>query len=655
MNGQYSDLALFKSLVGDDPDTALNLAAQMFRVPLTLAQRVQQQESGGKQGAISPKGAIGRMQLMPDTAKTLGVNPHDEIENIWGGMKYLGDLLGTFGGSVPKALAAYNWGPKRVEQHGLSKLPRETLNFLTSILGPRQVWAAESPPQHSDEELFKSAGLSPTTKPTGQYSDEDLAKIAGIALPAKKAAPAPPQAAPRSAMQYIEPSLRQIFEIGGLLGGGFLGAASGPPGAIAGAGLGYGIGRKAAQAFETYAMGRPAPTLKQSLVQTAKDVPTGAVLEATGQAFPRALSTVGTKVIQPIMGRLAGMGTWVEEQALKRTPNFLAALRGKVSGEEVVDYFKGALEKVKNFRRQDYLSKLTEIRANPAQLSEVRNKLLKETNKLVSPEFYGIEVSTTPQGSTVVDFSQSSIVEHQAAVRKALEDITGWTDHSAHGLDVLKKRLSDYINQTGRNTPAEKLLTQLRNNLARNLESDIPGYGEMTKAYAKSSHLIRAVESALSMKEKGGVWNQFYADRTLRKLMSAMRQDREIAHDIINVFGHTAEEDLAGMTAGYMMRSPLPVGLSGTAGLLIGEASALKYLSPKFLPVLLASSPRIQGEFLALWGKGLQEFSGLSEPMSKAMMKQLGDALRQEKTQTQKQGQNQQFLDTLESLKAFAQ
>lgn len=108
-------------------------AATEKLIKLTLA--AMKQESGGSQNAISPAGAIGLMQLMPETAAGLGVNPYDWSENIFGGMKYYHQQLETFGGSIEKALAAYNAGPGAVQKYGGVPPYRETQNYVRIIKG----------------------------------------------------------------------------------------------------------------------------------------------------------------------------------------------------------------------------------------------------------------------------------------------------------------------------------------------------------------------------------------------------------------------------------------------------------------------------------------------------------------------------------------
>lgn len=91
------------------------------------------QESRGRSDAVSPKGAVGLMQLMPGTARMLGVDPHDPLENVRGGALYLRRQFDRFG-SLPLALAAYNAGPGAVERYRGIPPYRETRNYVASIM-----------------------------------------------------------------------------------------------------------------------------------------------------------------------------------------------------------------------------------------------------------------------------------------------------------------------------------------------------------------------------------------------------------------------------------------------------------------------------------------------------------------------------------------
>lgn len=107
--------------------------AERYGIPLPLAQAVITQESGGKQSAVSPKGATGIMQLMPATAKELGVDMNDPYQNIEGGMRYLSQQYKEFG-TWPLALAAYNAGPNAVKKYGDVPPFEETTNYVDTIM-----------------------------------------------------------------------------------------------------------------------------------------------------------------------------------------------------------------------------------------------------------------------------------------------------------------------------------------------------------------------------------------------------------------------------------------------------------------------------------------------------------------------------------------
>jgi soluble lytic murein transglycosylase-like protein len=109
-------------------------AARRHGVPEDLFLRLVQQESNWKPRARSHKGAIGLAQLMPFTAKYLGVNPHDPKENLEGGARYLKEQYREFG-SWRLALAAYNAGPQAVKKYGGVPPFRETKNYVRKIWG----------------------------------------------------------------------------------------------------------------------------------------------------------------------------------------------------------------------------------------------------------------------------------------------------------------------------------------------------------------------------------------------------------------------------------------------------------------------------------------------------------------------------------------
>lgn len=122
--------------------------AQMFRasgeqtsVSDRLIEAVAWTESRFNAEAVSPKGARGVMQLMPGTARGLGVDARDPAQNIRGGAAYLRSLLDQFDGDIVKTLAAYNAGPGAVRRHGGPPPYAETQAYIAQVLNRLAVLA----------------------------------------------------------------------------------------------------------------------------------------------------------------------------------------------------------------------------------------------------------------------------------------------------------------------------------------------------------------------------------------------------------------------------------------------------------------------------------------------------------------------------------
>jgi soluble lytic murein transglycosylase-like protein len=113
----------------------INELAARFDLSPSLLEAVVWQESRWRENAVSPVGARGLAQLMPGTARYLGVDPSDPFQNLEGGARYLREQLDRFDGNLEKALAAYNAGPGRVERAGGIPNIRETKHYVAAILG----------------------------------------------------------------------------------------------------------------------------------------------------------------------------------------------------------------------------------------------------------------------------------------------------------------------------------------------------------------------------------------------------------------------------------------------------------------------------------------------------------------------------------------
>jgi len=163
---------------------AIGLASSRYRLDPDFVSSVVSAESGFNSRAVSPKGAQGLMQLMPGTASQLGVdNAFDPAKNTEGGTRYLRMLLERFNFDVAKALAAYNAGPLRVDQHKGVPPYLETRKYVARIindynrkkLAQEKLAAAKAKPQRTLPAPSKTAATTrPATKPNTVYQAETL-------------------------------------------------------------------------------------------------------------------------------------------------------------------------------------------------------------------------------------------------------------------------------------------------------------------------------------------------------------------------------------------------------------------------------------------------------------------------------------------------
>jgi soluble lytic murein transglycosylase-like protein len=119
------------------PKELITQAALHAGLPPAIVQSIARAESGYRQDAVSPKGAIGLMQLMPKTAAELDADPHDAAQNAEAGAKYLRDLLQRYAADphqVSKAVAAYNAGPAAVDKYDGIPPYAETIQYVNRVL-----------------------------------------------------------------------------------------------------------------------------------------------------------------------------------------------------------------------------------------------------------------------------------------------------------------------------------------------------------------------------------------------------------------------------------------------------------------------------------------------------------------------------------------
>lgn len=349
------------------------------------------------------------------------------------------------------------------------------------------------------------------------------------------------------------------------------------------------------------------------------------------------------KVAGETLGFTTGAGYGAVREALRNpSPEFTAAMRGEVSGENVLSSARDALESMRQQRAGSYQKELAQVAAQKGSLdiSPIFNKL--------DNQLRAFNVKVNPDGA--LDFSRSTIADkaEAARVQELVDTIKGWGltkgDRTATGLDILKRRLDDFYSPSGQ---ARALVSSIRNSVKDILTKNVPGYYKMTSEYAKSTDIIKEVEKALSLGDRAS------ADTAIRKLTSILRENNDFRKSLVEKLQKASGTDLKGMIAGTALSQITPRGL--TARLMSeGGFFAGFLVDPKFWAVLGMSSPRVTGEFLRYIGlgrKGAQKAinaiqkTGVVQPAVRQSLFQVGrlkDVLNQ--------GSDQNTVDQLKAM-----
>jgi soluble lytic murein transglycosylase-like protein len=126
--------AVAETAAAPDPRQLVDEAADRYGLPRALVHSLVKAESAYRPAAVSPKGAIGLMQLMPGTARLLGADPYDPRQNVDAGARHLRDLLLKYEGGLYRALAAYNAGAGAVEKYRGVPPYAETVGYIRRIV-----------------------------------------------------------------------------------------------------------------------------------------------------------------------------------------------------------------------------------------------------------------------------------------------------------------------------------------------------------------------------------------------------------------------------------------------------------------------------------------------------------------------------------------
>jgi len=172
-----------------------------YKLKPGLLKAVMHAESAGNPGAVSPKGARGLFQFMPDTAQAYGIDPDDPHQAADGAARMFADLSKQFNGDVPQMLAGYNWGSGNLTKHGLDKAPEETRNYIAKIVP--QLEQASTTSSFSPPPQTNLSAMTLPDDPAGGLSFDDL-----IPPPANQNGSAAPAAAALDFEDLIPPPVQ---------------------------------------------------------------------------------------------------------------------------------------------------------------------------------------------------------------------------------------------------------------------------------------------------------------------------------------------------------------------------------------------------------------------------------------------------------------
>lgn len=146
-----------------DYSPLINKYSKQYGIDPDFAAAVMQWESGGDPNALSPQGAVGLFQLMPKTAKGLGVNPHNVEDNIKGGIMYLAQLRDKYNGNHELILRGYNAGPGATDA---GRYPDETKKYVPGVLGIYRKYKGKKQTQQNTPQVTATGNLNTQTQNT---------------------------------------------------------------------------------------------------------------------------------------------------------------------------------------------------------------------------------------------------------------------------------------------------------------------------------------------------------------------------------------------------------------------------------------------------------------------------------------------------------
>lgn len=349
------------------------------------------------------------------------------------------------------------------------------------------------------------------------------------------------------------------------------------------------------------------------------------IAEKTGNvaAFDKAISTAAKPVTVPakivgnaagsvvsqILGTATGAGASSIREGFKATPEFRQALRGQTTPDEVVSSVHDAVNTIREARHDTYIDQLKKIG------EDTKSHDISPVIKAVDTNLKKFNIRVKEDGS--LDFSRSSIANNGSAradVQGVFDTVKDWGsqagDRTGIGLDTLKKQLGDFYSPSSQ---ARAFVQSIKGSVSDILHKEVPGYTKLTSDYQKASNLLDDIRSAT------GAGGTAKADTVFTKLSQAMKGDKEFRLEVLRQIETTGGQSrLMDKIAGIQLAPVIPRGLVGK-GADVGAAFTFLagHFNPSFIPALLATSPRIVGEFINALGVSAKAGSKIAQAVNK--------------------------------------
>lgn len=300
-------------------------------------------------------------------------------------------------------------------------------------------------------------------------------------------------------------------------------------------------------------------------------------------------------------GALTGTGAEAIKQAYRSGAEggvtgdtaFAQAMRGSTTGQNVFEDAISSFDAIKEARRTSYLNDLKQIGGDTKSIDI--SPVISEVSKQL--DAYGVKVAK----DGTLDFTRSSIANSgssRADIQGVYDTLKTWGtqpgDRTAVGLDTLKKQLDDFYSQSNK---ARALVAAVKSTVHNVITKSVPQYEKMTSDYSAMSKTIADLKSGLSLGGKAG------EDATIRKLTSVLRQNNEFRQALVQKLEEYGNKDIQGQVAGIALSPEIARGFIGK-GVEVGALGSVIYglIHPATLGMLLATSPRVVGEFVQALG-----------------------------------------------------